>query len=211
MTEPTLIPLGDPDAKKAQIILSVEPAVKELIENIAHKGESYTNKSGTKVEFNDKYENYPEISRKSYIAVLLHYLLKGVKEDMNIEFDRTPYALSEVKGGSSNAGSRSGLSKAKKNDILARQDMKYYASDIESGKITMDDAFPLIQAAWEEKKKWENEGWVLPDQKNKAPVQKGTDEYDKYIKEQEESKATQQKNIEAAQKQLAENRAAGKS
>ena len=91
MTEPIVLPLGDPDAKKAQIMLTLEPAVKELIENIATKGES------SKLELiTEKFENYPEISRKS-IAVLLHYFLKGVKEDMNIEFDRKPYAVSESK------------------------------------------------------------------------------------------------------------------
>ena len=206
MTEPIVLPLGDPDAKKSQIMLTVEPAVKELIENIATKGES------SKLELiTEKFENYPEISRKSNIAVLLHYFLKGVKEDMNIEFDRKPYAVSEVKSGSSSTGSRSGLSKAKKNDIFARQDMKYYKSDIESGKYTINDVFPLIQAAYEEQTKWENEGWILPTQKNKAPVQKGSDEYDKYMEDQAEFKATQQSNIEAAQKKRAENIAAGKS
>ena len=89
--------------------------------------------------------------------------------------------------------------------------MKYYASDIKSGKYTKYDVLQLIQEAYEEQEKWENEGWVLPDQKNKAPVQKGTDEYDTYLKEQEGSKAVQQKNIEAAQKKRAENLAAGKS
>ena len=206
MSEPIILPLGDPDAKKAQIMLTVEPAVKELIENIATKGDS------SKLDLiTDKFENYPEISRKSNIAVLLHYFLKGVKEDMNIEFDRKPYAVSEVKSGSSSTGSRSGLSKAKKNDIFARQDMKYYKSDIESGKYTINDVFPLIQAAYEEQTKWENEGWILPTQKNKAPVQKGSDEYDKYMEDQAEFKATQQSNIEAAQKKRAENIAAGKS
>ena len=206
MSEPIILPLGDPDAKKAQIMLTVEPAVKELIENIATKGDS------SKLDLiTDKFENYPEISRKSNIAVLLHYFLKGVKEDMNIEFDRKPYAVSEVKSGSSSTGSRSGLSKAKKNDIFARQDMKYYKSDIESGKYTINDVFPLIQAAYEEQTKWENEGWILPTQKNKAPVQKGSDEYDKYMEDQAEFRATQQSNIEAAQKKRAENIAAGKS
>jgi len=206
MTEPIILPLGDPDAKKAQIMLTVEPAVKELIENIATKGDS------DKLDLiTDKFENYPEISRKSNIAVLLHYFLKGVKEDMNIEFDRKPYAVSEVKGGSSSTGSRSGLSKAKKNEIFARQDMKYYKSDIESGKYTINDVFPLIQAAYEEQTKWENEGWILPTQKNKAPVQKGSEEYDKYMEDQAEFKAIQQSNIEAAQKKRAENIAAGKS
>ena len=89
--------------------------------------------------------------------------------------------------------------------------MKYYKSDIESGKYTINDVFPLIQAAYEEQTKWENEGWILPTQKNKAPVQKGSDEYDKYMDEQEKFKATQQSNIEAAQKKRAENIAAGKS
>ena len=206
MTEPIILPLGDPDAKKAQIMLTVEPAVKELIENIATKGDS------DKLDLiTDKFENYPEISRKSNIAVLLHYFLKGVKEDMNIEFDRKPYAVSEVKGGSSSTGSRSGLSKAKKNEIFARQDMKYYKSDIESGKYIINDVFPLIQAAYEEQTKWENEGWILPTQKNKAPVQKGSEEYDKYMEDQAEFKAIQQSNIEAAQKKRAENIAAGKS
>ena len=205
MTEPIILPLGDPDAKKAQIMMTVEPAVKELIENIATKGES------SKIELiTEQFENYPEISRKSNIAVILHYFLKGVKEDMNIEFDRTPYAVSETKTGSSSARSRSGLSKAKKNDIFARQDMKYYKSDIESGKYTINDVFPLIQAAFEEQKHWEDKGWILPTQKNKAPVQKGSDAYNSYLEEQQEFKKTQQSNIEAAQKKRAENIAAGK-
>jgi len=205
MTESIVLPLGDPGAKKAQIMLTLEPAVKELIENIATKGES------SKLELiTEKFEDYPEISRKSNIAVLIHYFLKGVKEDMNIEFDRTPYAVSETKTGASSTGSRSGLSKAKKNEIFARQDMKYYKSDIESGKYTINDVLPLIQAAYEEQMKWENQGWILPTQKNKAPVQKGTDEYDKYLEGQEEFKKVQQSNIEAAQKKRAENIAAGK-
>lgn len=206
MTEPIILPLGDPDAKKAQIMLTVEPAVKELIENIATKGDS------DKLDLiTDKFENYPEISRKSNIAVLLHYFLKGVKEDMNIEFDRKPYAVSDVKGGSSSTGSRSGLSKAKKNNIFARQDMKYYKTDIESGKYTINDVFPLIQAAYEEQKKWESEGWVLPTQKNLPPVQKDTPEYEIHLAKRAEAQRIQGENIEAAQKKRAENIAAGKS
>lgn len=206
MSEPIILPLGDPDAKKAQVMLTVEPAVKELIENIATKGESSKLKLIT-----EKFENYPEINRKTIIGVVLHYFIKGVKEDMNIEFDRPPHAVSETKTPSSSTGSRSGLSKAKKNDILARKDGNYYDEQLDSGEYTEDQVWNLIKEARAEQKYWEDLGWVLPKQKNLAPVQKDTPEYEIYLAKRAEAERIQSKNIEAAQKQRAENIAAAKS
>tara|TARA_R100000005_G_C4894097_1_gene139430 strand:- start:53 stop:646 length:594 start_codon:yes stop_codon:yes gene_type:complete len=185
MTEPIILPLGDPSSK-GQIILSIEESVKNLIDNIAHKGQSYTKttKSGeVEVEF-EQYENYPEVP-SSQTGVVMHYVIKGIKEDMGIEFDETPKALKERKSPSGGGGMR--FTKDMKNSILDRCNAGYYDES-----LGMDEIFNNIKTAMEEKKQWEDLGYVLIPEKTKPPMKKDSEKYNDYLATKE---ATQQARI----------------
>jgi len=185
MTEPIILPIGDA-SEKGQIILSIEESVKDLIDNIAHKGQSYTKttKSGeVKVEF-EQYENYPEVP-SSQTGVVMHYVIKGIKEDMGIEFDEKPRALKERKSSSGGGGMR--FTKEMKNSILDRCNYGFYDESIGEEEI-----FNNIRGAIAEKKQWESLGYVLVPEKTKPPMKKDSEKYNDYLAAKE---ATQQARI----------------
>jgi hypothetical protein len=189
-TQNKVIPLGDPSLKKESVIFTVEPAVKELIDNIVHRGESYVmrSKNGDKeVEFKEQYPDYPDVPR-TIGGVVLHYFLKGVEEDMGIEFDQKPYALRERASGSSGKGTGERFSKEKKNDILARCDASFY-----DPSLGMDTIFENIKSAMEEKKYWEDQGYVLTPEKTKPPMKKDSEKYMEYLEAKTATKAAAQK------------------
>ena len=116
--EPIVIELG---SEKVQMGLNIEASIKKLIDNIAHKGEDFDSKSGKKISFDEKYENYPELPAYTTTGVIVHYLLKGIKEDMGITFDATPRALVERVG--KKASSNGSFTKEKKNQLLNKLNM----------------------------------------------------------------------------------------
>ena len=65
MTEPIILPIGD-STKKGQIILSIEKSVKDLIENIAKKGE------GDDLALKQIFDSYPDVP-SSLTGVVMHY------------------------------------------------------------------------------------------------------------------------------------------
>lgn len=180
-----VIPLGE--GKKTQIILNIEPSIKDLIDNICHKGESYTDKrkGDTTVEFAEKYETYPDdIVNSSYTGLIMHYVLKGIKEDMGIEFEPKPYALQARVNKTTSSGSGERFSKEKKNDILARCNASHYNDAME-----LEEIFDNVRKAMEEKKYWENEGYVLVPEKTKPPMKLDSEKYIDYLKTKHQFKA----------------------
>lgn len=173
-------------SKREQIILSVEPSVKKLIDNIAHKGQSYTKttKSGeVEVEF-EQYENYPE-APSSLTGVVVHYVLKGIADDMGITFDELPYAVRERNTGSSSSRGPV-LTKEAKNDILRRCDASTY------GDMEWEEIAKEIGNAMNMKKYWEAQGYVLIPEKGKPPMKKDSEKYMDYLAAKEKAKAAAQ-------------------
>jgi len=105
-------------------------------------------------------------------GIVVHYVTEGIARDFGITFDRQPVSLG---GGRGKRGSKSDreagvirLSKQEKNDILDRLDMSYYQADIASGKITMQDAFSMIEENLKKKMEWESKGYYLSPNKTEG-------------------------------------------
>lgn len=178
-----VIPLGSEE--KVQFGFKVEASINQLIDNLANRGQDYTDKKGNEVKFEEAYENYPEDLPKSKVGVILHYVLRGIKEDMGIEFDATPYSMRDR---ASTSSERNGerFSKEKKNDILARCSASYYTD------MDIEEIFEGIRVAMEEKKYWENEGYVLVPEKTKPPMKKDSKKYMEYLQAKDALKAAAQ-------------------
>lgn len=189
-----VIPLGDPSLKKDSVIFTVEPAVKELIDNIVHRGETYVMKSKNgdrEVEFDQKYDNYPEVP-KTIGGVVLHYVLKGIKEDMGIEFDEKPYALRERSGTTTRSSSRL-LSVKAKNELLERCSPLYWEDqDLDEAEVV-----EKVMESMKKVKEWKGKGYYLPKEKNKGIILFDSDEYKNYLAEKDRIKSDRQKRGEA--------------
>ena len=168
-----VLPLGHGD--KVQFGFKIESSINELIDNLANRGEDYTYKKGNDVSFGEKYDSYPEDLPNSKVGVILHYVLKGIKEDMGIEFDEKPYAMRERKAASGSSSSGERFTKEKKNDILARCSAQNYDN------MELEQIFEEIKKAMEEKKYWEDQGYVLIPEKTKPPMRRDSEKYMKYL------------------------------
>ena len=178
-----VIPLGSEE--KVQFGFKIEPSINQLIDNLANRGQDYTDKKGNEVKFEEVYENYPEDLPKSKVGVILHYILKGIKEDMGIEFDEKPYAMRE-RTTTSGGGTGERFTKEKKNDILARCNASSYNDE------ELEVIFEKIKAAMEEKKYWESEGYVLVPEKTKPPMKRDSKKYMEYLEAKDALKAAAQ-------------------
>ena len=155
--------------EKDTILINVETAVRDIIINLAKRNEMKG------IDINDeKVSTLPT----SYTGILIHYFIKGLKEDFNIEFEEQPVSL-RVRGGSMQdrkvSSKKRLLTKEEKNEIIARMQMTYYETDMMSGKMTIDEVMTNIKTAFEEKKVFEDKGYILPTKKNEAPYWNNTD------------------------------------
>ena len=175
--DPIVIELG---SEKVQMGLNIEASIKKLIDNIAHKGEDYNSKSGKEISFDEKYENYPELPTYTTTGVIVHYLLKGIKEDMGITFDATPRALVERVG--TKASSNGSFTKEKKNQLLNKLNMN---SELYAG-MEFDEIMEKMKIANAEKVMLEEDGWFLTPEKTKPPMKKNSEKYMQYIKMKDE-------------------------
>lgn len=200
-----VLPLGAKEGTKGkgvQIILSLEDNLKELIDNIANRGENYIRKNKTKgdteVSFSYKFDEYPEDLPKSHTGVLIHYFLKGVKQDFNVAFDKDPACVRERKS-SVRGSSENTLTAKDKNEILEQCNMLYY------DEMGLDDEeiFAKMQEAMQKKKFWESKGWFLTPEKTKPAYKVDSDKYKQYLQDKED---TRRKRSEYASGALQETR-----
>ena len=116
----------------------------------------------------DDYNHLP--STKTGIVV--HYVTEGIARDFGITFDRQPVSLGGGRGKGGSKNDREAgvirLSKQEKNDILDKLDMSYYQQDIASGKITIQDAFSMIEENLKKKMEWESQGYYLSPNKTEG-------------------------------------------
>ena len=157
--------------EKDTILINVEVAVRDIVVALAKKG-------GKVLEGLDIDEEKVCALPISYTGILVYYLCRGLKEDFNIEFEEQPVSL-RVRGGSMQdrkvSSKKRLLTKEEKNEIIARMQMTYYETDMMSGKMTIDEVMTNIKTAFEEKKGFEDMGYILPTKKNEAPYWNNTD------------------------------------
>jgi len=106
----------------------------------------------------------------SELGVMIYYLTRGVMDDFSRTWKSTPISLQNKKTGvekSKEQGKRV-LSKKEKNALLSQMDMKFYQTDIASGKITIEEAFSSIRAALEKKQELEDAGFFISTNKTEG-------------------------------------------
>ena len=159
----TKLPISTDD--KTTILLNVEGAVKELINNLSKKQQP----KGIDID-EEKLSTLPS----SMTGVVVHYLVRGLKEDFNIEFAEQPVSLKPRMTNTDKkvAGKKRLLTKDQKNELLAKMQLSYYEGDIASGKMTIDDAMTSIKSAFDKKKEYEDMGYMLPAKKTESPFWK---------------------------------------
>jgi len=155
------LPISSDD--KATILINVEGAVKDLVSALAKKAEI----KGTKID-PTLFAGLPS----SLTGVMVHYFVKGIKEDFDIEFAEKPVSL---KPRSTNpfdkkvAGKKRLLTREQKNELLAKTQMSFYEKDIAAGKMTIDQAMYALKDAYERKANFEEMGYILPPKKTEYP------------------------------------------
>lgn len=181
------LPISD---GKVGMSFSFEPEVKELIQNLANRGQDtirkYKDKDDVEIKFSYQFDEYPEDLPSTDVGVLVYYLKKGIKQDFNAQFDRDPRSLSRRvnSGAKSSAGT---LTREAKNELIAKQSMDYYDEKIKNGTLRSAEAMELILEAYESQKSWEELGWFFTPEKTKPPYKIGTDKYDDYMKQKEDT------------------------
>lgn len=158
---------------KTTLLLNVEVAVKELINKLASKKEELLESEF--IDGDTERANILNALPSSMTGVVIHYLVKGLKDDFDVEFEKQPVSL-KVRASSNYdkkvAGKKRLLTKDQKNELLAKMQMSYYENDIAEGKMSMDDAMQSLKDAFEKKKEYEEMGYVLPVKKTESPYWK---------------------------------------
>ena len=150
-----------------------------------------SSKGERNIEFKDQYDNYPEVP-KTIGGVILHYVLKGIEEDMGIKFEPDPYALTKRDGTATKSSSR-GLSVKAKNDLLEQCSSLYW----EDQDLDEEEVMEKVMDSMKKVKEWKEKGYFLPKEKNKGIMLVDSDEYKNYLAEKERIKSDRQKRGEA--------------
>jgi len=106
----------------------------------------------------------------SEIGVWIHYLTEGIKKDFGRSWEELPRSI-KPKPSKAEKAAESGkriISKAEKNELLDKLDMKYYQDDIVSGAITLEEAFASIKEALAKKQELEDAGYYLSPNKTEG-------------------------------------------
>ena len=155
------LPISNED--KTTILLNVEGAIKDLAAALAKKNEI----KGADID-PSAYEHLPN----SLTGVIVHYFVKGLKEELDIAFEEAPTAL---KVRSSNpldkkvAGKKRLLTRDQKNELLAKTQMAFYEDKIGKGEMTIEQAMYAVKDAYERKQNFEEMGYILPIKKTEYP------------------------------------------
>ena len=155
------LPISNDD--KTTILLNVEEAIKDLVKALAQKQEI----KGADIELTD-YAHLPN----SLTGVMVHFLAKGLKDELGIAFDEAPTSL---KVRSSNplekkiAGKKRLLTREQKNELLSKTQMSFYDDKIAKGDMSIEQAMYAVKDAYERKQNFEEMGYMLPTKKTEYP------------------------------------------
>jgi hypothetical protein len=155
------LPISNED--KTTILLNVEGAIKDLAAALAKKNEI----KGADID-PSAYDHLPN----SLTGVMVHYFVKGLKDELGIAFEEAPTSL---KVRSSNpmdkkvAGKKRLLTRDQKNELLAKTQMAFYEDKIGKGEMTIEQAMYAVKDAYERKQNFEEMGYILPVKKTEYP------------------------------------------
>jgi len=149
---------------KTTILLNVEENIKTLIKKLSDREEV-----GWGIDTDpEEFSHLPN----SITGVIIHYVIKGIKEDFGYEFENQPKSL-KLRGISKDAkkiaGKKRLLTREQKNEILERTQMSFYDKKISSGEMTIDSAMNEIREAYGRKQSFEEIGYMLPSKKAEYP------------------------------------------
>jgi hypothetical protein len=149
---------------KTTILLNVEENIKTLLKKLADKEEI-----GWGIDTDpEEFSHLPN----SITGVIIHYVIKGIKEDFGYEFENEPKSL-KLRGLSQLAkkvaGKKRLLTREQKNELLERTQMSFYDKKISSGEMTIDSAMYAVKDAYERKQNYEEMGYILPPKKSEYP------------------------------------------
>ena len=149
---------------KTTILLNVEENIKTLIKKLSDKEEI-----GWGIDTDpEEFSHLPN----SITGVIIHYVIKGIKEDFGYEFENQPKSL-KLRGISKDAkkvaGKKRLLTRDQKNELLERTQMSFYDKKISSGEMTIDSAMNEIREAYGRKQGFEEIGYILPSKKTDYP------------------------------------------
>jgi hypothetical protein len=149
--------------QKTTILISVEANIKELLSKLASKQEIGWGIDRSPEDF----QHLPN----SITGVIVHYIIKGIKEDFGFEFEKQPKCLTYnlSKFDKKVAGKKRLLTREQKNELLAKTQMSYYDDKISSGEMTIESAMYAIKDAYERVQAFKDIGYILPPEKTKYP------------------------------------------
>jgi hypothetical protein len=148
----------------ATILLSVEENIKTLLKKLSDKEEI-----GWGIDIDpEEFKHLPN----SITGVIVHYVIKGIREDFGFEFEAEPKSL-KLRGLSKDAkkiaSKKRLLTRDQKNELIAKTEMIYYKKKISSGEITVEGAMLSIKDAYERIQNFEQMGYILPPKKADYP------------------------------------------
>jgi hypothetical protein len=148
---------------KTTILISVEANIKELLSKLASKQEIGWGIDKSPEDF----QHLPN----SITGVIVHYIIKGIKEEFGFEFEKQPKCLTYniSKFDKKVAGKKRLLTREQKNELLAKTQMSYYDDKISSGEMTIESAMYAIKDAYERVQAFKDIGYILPPEKTKYP------------------------------------------
>jgi hypothetical protein len=161
---------------KTTILISVEENIKQVLFNLAEKNQiwkDYRDKDGNTTlgwgidTSREEFNHLPN----SITGVIVHYIIKGIKEDFGFEFEKQPKCLTYniSKFDKKVAGKKRLLTREQKNELLAKTQMSYYDDKISSGEMTIESAMYAIKDAYERVQEFKDIGYILPPEKTKYP------------------------------------------
>lgn len=149
--------------ERTSILLNVEEGVKDLIGSLARKEKI----EGIDLE-TSAYEGMPN----SFVGVVMYLVTKGLKAELDIEFDNAPKSLKQRGGNAIDKkieGKKRLLTRDEKNELLAKTQMSFYEKQIAAGAMTIEQSLLAIKDAFDRKKGFEDMGYMLPEGKTKYP------------------------------------------
>ena len=149
---------------KTTILLNVEENIKTLLKKLSDKEDI-----GWGIDTDpDEFKHLPN----SITGVIIHYVIKGIREDFGFEFETEPKSL-KLRGLSKDAkkiaGKKRLLTRDQKNELISKTEMSYYKDKISSGEITLEGAMFAIKDAYERIQTFEKMGYILPSKKTDYP------------------------------------------
>ena len=148
---------------KTTILISVEENIKKLLSKLASKEEIGWGIDTSPEEF----QHLPN----SITGVIVHYIIKGIREDFGFEFEKQPKCLTYniSRFDKKVAGKKRLLTREQKNELLAKTQMSYYDDKINTGEMTIESAMYAIKDAYERVQSFKEIGYILPPEKTKYP------------------------------------------